>query len=414
MNLEKYAKPSEMDIEDIMDFISDVQNDHEGLITDDIKLAVIKEWPRVIHKIKPDDQLILEALRLGIAEAFGSAHFDYKAIPDEEYMNHILSLDDDERTVCYPDYYIDRCLKSADLSKESIEAIIRKFPCTIELDGMERYKTDDLQLLALDSYMEHRKKRELGYSICGFLGNKSVRIWEAVYEKLGAEEVLDAEEPIPPSIRERIILDSPEVFTMILDSRETKLWLDTWYQTKKASPQQIKDALKASRDYKESLHENPQLIGYLTEPENSDYFDVIKSSPNNIKYIKNPPAWLVRIAFAMDASVIKDIHNPTLEMYEMAGIKPPASKKFPKRYYYVTMRENIVGEGEIIYAKAVKGSEMELFLKQECRCLFGNLDNYEYFKVGDRASYQPITKAEMEILEKFGVLEQETGEWHFR
>ena len=98
----------------------------------------------------------------------------------------------------------------------------------------------------------------------------------------------------------------------------------------------------------------------------------------------------------------------------MAGIKPPASKKFPKRYYYVTMRENIVGEGEIIYAKAVKGSEMELFLKQECRCLFGNLDNYEYFKVGDRASYQPITKAEMEILEKFGVLEQETGEWHFR
>ena len=33
MNLEKYAKPSEMDIEDIMDFISDVQNDHEGLIS---------------------------------------------------------------------------------------------------------------------------------------------------------------------------------------------------------------------------------------------------------------------------------------------------------------------------------------------------------------------------------------------
>lgn len=414
MNLEKYAKPSEMDIEDIMDFISDVQNDHDGLITDDIKLAVIKEWPPFIRKIRPDKQLILEALRLGIAEAFDFTCFDYKAIPDEEYMNHIMSLDDEERMACYPDYYIDRCLKSADLSKASVEAIIRKFPCTIGLDGMERYKTDELQLLALDSYMEHRKKRKLNYSICGFLGNKSVHIWEAVYEKLGAEEVLKAEELIPPSIRKRIILDSPEVFTMILDSRETKLWLDTWYQTKKASPQQIKDALKASHDYKESLHENPQLIGYITEPESSDYFDVIKSSPKNIKYIKNPPAWLVHLAIGIDASVIKDIRNPTLEMYEMAGIEPPASKKFPKRYYYVTMRENIVGEGEILYAKVVKGSEMELFLKQECRCVFGNIDNSEYFKVGDRASYQPITKPEMEVLKKFSVLEQETGFWNFR
>ena len=51
---------------------------------------------------------------------------------------------------------------------------------------------------------EHRKKRELNYSICGFLGNKSVRIWEAVYEKLGAEEVLKTEELIPPSIRKDV------------------------------------------------------------------------------------------------------------------------------------------------------------------------------------------------------------------
>lgn len=78
--------------------------------------------------------------------------------------------------------------------------------------------------------------------------------------------------------------------------------------------------------------------------------------------------------------------------------KKEKENKYSESFYYVSMKEDLADEGYLGRNLIVEGKDMKKFMSKKVRISFGNLEDDNFRKLKDIATFRPITKEEIEVL----------------
>lgn len=359
-----------------------------------------------------------------------------KNIQNMENLSIIGTLTEDEikqliskldfRYVCLYAEEIHTLFKHVNINENVMETIIKEFPLLLTDKYINSKMTPKIKQLLLDDFCNNPMRYHKEQKKCGFIWctmEMDEYMWEKAISALKKPGAPNFRGPLENSlvdgaisselVMEYVIEGSYHHTGFALNAELTKKYFDLWI--KENSKYYFSEVLSLSKDRSLALKTYPELYQYIKSPTAKDAEIIVSIDPKNLSFVKKQSEKLCLMALKKDKSVFKYVRKPTKKILAFMGIdaqKAALYEKYPAKQYLITCQKDVADEGDIIYIGVVPGKDMADFMSQKIvhYGFSGNLgcEDGPYY-VEDVMQAQAITDDELDILNKFGILELNSG-----
>lgn len=351
-----------------------------------------------------------------------------RRLTEDEVVEFLSNLNAVSAVCAYME--ISTFFQYADIRQRAMQVIIDRFPRLLSNKHIKPKITPEIKQLLLDDFCKNPNRYWENLGQCGYIWeiiDMDEDMWKQFFAAIEKPGVINfrcllgsslADGKLSSDIAANYVIEGSYSHTGFpLNKELTKKYFDLWI--KKGNKYYFSEILGLSKDRSLALKTYPELYQYIKSPTAADAEIIVNIDPKNLSLVKKQSEKLCLMALKKDKSVFKYVRKPTKKILAFMGMdtkKAVLYEKYPAKQYLITCKKNVADEGDIIYIGVVPGKDMADFMSQKIvhYGFSGNLgcEDGPYY-VEDVMQAQAITDDELDILNKFGILELNSGVWHF-
>lgn len=388
--------------------------------TEEMCMAAMVNGSDFVHTIKdPSDKVLIEAFKR-CSRNLSLVKRPFPEITEEtvmEALERLKTLNFFQQT----DFLQNSFFKYVKLTDKIIKRIIDINFSYVTIPEIKACLNKELKRYTADTFLKVVERMKGKNKMAFLVLPDYIPLTEADYKYLfendlltTARHLISKRKDMPLYVKKYYIKESRySLDNILLDDEILEYYFDLYFD-ELLEYNDLPYEITQTTDLVSILKKKGEIISLIKKPNAKQREAAIECNPKNIKYIKTPSEKDCIQALNADKSVLKFITKRTKRICNAAGI-PFVEKEanpYPEEFYYISMKEDLCDEGDLVRNLIVEGKKMEKFLSTYTSLSFGNLEDDREILIKDIANFKPITKEEIEVLKKFGVDNIESGYWN--